>query len=276
MKFIKILWFDIKNGYLKVGINYIFPVLLSIMSFFEVYRKNMIWETTLSFGDCWMYLYGGMKEYIPTAGNAFQFPTMWTAVFLLCAFSVSNYPMKNLQTVGMQILVRAQGRKKWWVSKCLWNLFSTIMFHGIILLTQIGLSVCFQIPLVFETHGKSVATMFGLLLSDFQGAGKIPVTVFLAPLLFSLAINLTEMVITLWTKPVFGFLFICVLLISSAYLFSDKMIGNYAMPIRYNWAIRNGIYYQKGMILSAVILVGAFICGAAKFHRYNILNREDV
>ncbi|MFR5557302.1 MAG: hypothetical protein ACLTKE_11125 [Coprococcus sp.] len=50
-----------------------------------------------------MYLYGGMKEYIPTTGNPFQFPTMWIAIFLFSSFAVLNYPMKDLQNMGTQI-----------------------------------------------------------------------------------------------------------------------------------------------------------------------------
>ena len=98
MKFIKVLWFDLKNGYFKGVSCYIFPLFIAIIGFFELHRRIAIWGTEVALGDYWMYLYGGMKEYIPTTGNPFQFPTMWIAVFLFSSFAVLNYPMKIYKT----------------------------------------------------------------------------------------------------------------------------------------------------------------------------------
>ena len=70
-------------------------------------------------------------------------------------------------------------------------------------------------------------------------------------------------------------LVICIMMLSSAYFLSDIMIGNFAMPIRYEWAIENGVSYQKGLLFSFGILFIAFICGIMKFRRYDILNKEE-
>lgn len=220
MKFIKVLWFDLKNGYFKGVSCYIFPLFIAIIGFFELHRRIAIWGTEVALGDYWMYLYGGMKEYIPTTGNPFQFPTMWIAVFLFSSFAVLNYPMKDLQNMGTQILVHVQGRTKWWISKCLWNVLSTVLYHGIILLVLVILCICFQEPLSFEAHADSIATMFGLWVSEFRGGGVIPIAVILTPVILSIAINLLQMVLLLFTKPVFSFLVICIMMLSSAYFLS--------------------------------------------------------
>ena len=212
MKFIKVLWFDLKNGYFKGVSCYIFPLFIAIIGFFELHRRIAIWGTEVALGDYWMYLYGGMKEYIPTTGNPFQFPTMWIAVFLFSSFAVLNYPMKDLQNMGTQILVHVQGRTKWWISKCLWNVLSTVLYHGIILLVLVILCICFQEPLSFEAHADSIATMFGLWVSEFRGGGVIPIAVILTPVILSIAINLLQMVLLLFTKPVFSFLVICIMM----------------------------------------------------------------
>ena len=124
MKFIKVLWFDLKNGYFKGVSCYIFPLFIAIIGFFELHRRIAIWGTEVALGDYWMYLYGGMKEYIPTTGNPFQFPTMWIAVFLFSSFAVLNYPMKDLQNMGTQILVHVQGRTKCFIYRFVsWNYF---------------------------------------------------------------------------------------------------------------------------------------------------------
>ena len=40
MKFIKVLWFDLKNGYFKGVSCYIFPLFIAIIGFFELHEKN--------------------------------------------------------------------------------------------------------------------------------------------------------------------------------------------------------------------------------------------
>ena len=105
MKFIKVLWFDLKNGYFKGVSCYIFPLFIAIIGFFELHRRIAIWGTEVALGDYWMYLYGGMKEYIPTTGNPFQFPTMWIAVFLFSYKTWEHrfwYMFKDEQNGGYQ------------------------------------------------------------------------------------------------------------------------------------------------------------------------------
>ena len=46
---------------------------------------------------------------------------------------------------------------------------STVLYHGIILLVLVILCICFQEPLSFEAHADSIATMFGLWVSEFEG-----------------------------------------------------------------------------------------------------------
>ena len=61
MKFIKVLWFDLKNGYFKGVSCYIFPLFIAIIGFFELHRRIAIWGTEVALGDYWMYLYGGLQ-----------------------------------------------------------------------------------------------------------------------------------------------------------------------------------------------------------------------
>ena len=44
--------------------------------------------------------------------------------------------------------------------------FITVSYHGIILLVLVILCICFQEPLTFEVHTDSIATMFGLWVSQ--------------------------------------------------------------------------------------------------------------
>lgn len=274
MKFIRVLWFDMKNGYVKYPIIYLFPACIAGIAFMDVHRQITAWGLEASFYDYWMYLYGGMKEYIPMAGNPFQFPTIWIMVFVLASFEVLNYPMRDLQNTGTQILVHARGRSKWWLSKCLWNIFSTMAHHAIILIILWILCVSFDVPLTWELHSKTITPMFALGVEEFQGTSVLPLSVFFAPIVFSIAINIFQMFLSLFVKPVFSFLFISMTMLSSAYLLTDKMIGNYAMVMRYKWAISNGVSHLNGIVLSFGMILFSMVLGTVRFRRYDILSKE--
>ncbi len=173
MKFIRLVWLDIKNGYVKQPLFYIFPLFIVGMGFADSYRQVSVWETKSALGDYWLYLYGGMKEYVPTLGNPFQFPAIWIMVFLMSSFLVMSYPMRDLQSTGTQMLVHAQGRSKWWISKCFWNLFSTFSYHITVLLLIVLLCIFVDVPITWEIHQKTIISMFSLGIEDFQGASCI-------------------------------------------------------------------------------------------------------
>ena len=69
MKFIKVLWFDLKNGYFKGVSCYIFPLFIAIIGFFELHRRIAIWGTEVALGDYWMYLYGSIWNCATKVGS---------------------------------------------------------------------------------------------------------------------------------------------------------------------------------------------------------------
>lgn len=274
MRFIRLFWFDMKNGYIKYPFLYLFPAFIASIGFIDVHRQIAVWGREASLGDYWMYLYGGMKEYVPMVGNPFQFPVIWIMVFLLSSFAVLNYPTKDLQSTGTQLLVHVQGRSKWWFSKCLWNIFSTIAYHVTILAVLLLFCICFEVPLTRELHSETIVPMFALGIADFQGGSILPLSVLATPVIFSIAINILQMFLSLLMKPVFSFLLVSMTMLSSAYLLSAGIIGNYAMPIRYQWAMENGVSHRSGLVLSFGILVFSVVFGMIRFRRYDVLNKE--
>jgi hypothetical protein len=102
----------------------------------------------------------------------------------------------------------------------------------------------------------------------------IPILVFALPPLISIGINLVQMTLSLFIKPVFSFLAVLTLLVSSAYLLAPYMIGNYAMPMRHNWVVQNGLSCQTGLIIIAGLVILPVVIGFVRFRLYDILNKE--
>lgn len=169
MKYIRLLWFDLKNGYFKYPFAYVSAIIIAVSGSLEVHRLSMIWEKKISAIDYWLYFYGGMKEYIPIAGNAFEFPSMWMLVFLVGAFITLYYPTRDLQKMGMHILVSAQNRKKWWISKCIWNILITLAYHGCIMLIVFGVSKFFDDTWSGKLNPTFASSVFGMGTTEFPG-----------------------------------------------------------------------------------------------------------
>ena len=97
-------------------------------------------------------------------------------------------------------------------------------------------------------------------------------TMLLSPVFVSVGINLLQMVVALFIKPMFGFLVTAFLMISSAYFTSPYLIGNYAMPMRYDVVIIDGVSASAGILISVILALAVVVIGSIRFHRYDILS----
>lgn len=274
MKFIRLVWFDLKNGYFKNFFLLFAPIVITLFGCMEVKRLGTVWEEQVGAMDCWVYLYGGMKEYIPMAGNGFEFPAIWMLVFLMSAFCTLNYPMHDLHKMGRNVLVSGKSRKLWWFSKCSWNFLATVGYHGAILLIIFIICKVLRMPLARKMNAAFIVNFFGMGTTEFVGDEKMSFAVMGSVLLFSIAINMLQMVLTLYMKPIFSFLIVCIILLSSSYFMLPIMIGNYGMVMRYQGIIENGVSQKVGVMISLGILLGSILVGNRRFRKYDILNQE--
>lgn len=280
MKFIKYLLFDLKQGILYNKLLLITPVAIAVITFLDFSMKanrflndGMIKEA-VSYGDYWFYLYGGMKKYIPTPGDPFLFPVVWIVIFLILPFILLNYPFQDLYGIGQQIIVRSGRRTIWWLSKCGWNILGTLIYHFLIQVTGGVLFYIFHKDLSNKIHMDFVKLAFNAEQQEIWMRYSLPFMVIILPVIVSAAINLLQMTFSLFIKPVFGFFTVAAVLLSSAYLLSPALIGNYAMAYRCSWMLKEGVSAASGLILSIILLFLAAFLGLIKFYIYDILESE--
>lgn len=277
MKSIRYLLFDFKQGILRNWPLLLSPVGIAAVTFFDFSAKAHRYlldgriENIVCYGDYWFYLYGGMHEYTPSPGNAFQFPIVWTLVFLVLPFILLNYPFKDMYGAGQQVLVRARKRTVWWLSKCCWNLFGTVFYHLIMQITGMMLFLVFQMDISNRIHMDFIDLVFRIGHQEVWQPSLISFRVLFLPVLVSAAINMLQMMISLFMKPMFSFVAVAVLLLTSAYLLSPFLIGNYAMAFRYDWMLKVGVSVSAGKWISTVILLIAVLIGLMRFRLYDIL-----
>jgi len=128
MRFFKLIKYDLSYGIfnLKNLIKYIIFILFFTVACFELSGRLMGISSYqdvsgISAGDHLFYIFGGMKEYIPSPSDPFQIPYLWLINHLLILYFTLHYASDDLSGVGQQMIYRAGGRIKWWVSKCIWN-----------------------------------------------------------------------------------------------------------------------------------------------------------
>ena len=115
--------------------------------------------------------------------------------------------------------------------------------------------------------------MFGVLLDEIP-SGQIPFSVLCTPIMLSVAVNMFQMMLTLFLKPMFSFLFSSALFLVSAYIMSPVMLGNYGMVLRMKWMNEQGVPQITGFLVCLLILGFSVLVGMVRFRRMDILNEE--
>lgn len=279
MKFIKLICFDIKNGIIKNRFFIISVLLVSLLfciDFSVTIYKVRAYDPECSFGDMLVYVYGGMKEYVPSRENRFFFPVIWSILIITQYFGTLSYPFENLNGYGKQILLRTEGRSLWWLSKCVWNITYSLFYHCSIWVVLLIYSLIRGYNIAFGVNTELIIYLFDIydtesstIVSDNL---RIPVTSFFLPIFVSVALNILEMTISMFSKTIISFLVMSCLTISSAYFLNDIFLGNYEMIVRYNIVVSNGINCSTGYILSLTVIIIAVIVGLLKFRSYDIIN----
>ena len=270
---------DLHNGLFKNNFLIVSPLLLGTVFFLDYWHRvqililaNQLKLEQTSIGDCWMYIYGGMRVYIPQENDKFHFPVTWMILFMLGTFLVLNYPFKDLESSGQQVLVRMGGYREWWLSKCVWNIVSVFYYHGMVILTSLGLCVIKGIPVSRKINITLLCRLFDIVdpacFWDSEDSGRFGLGWVMLPICMAAAITLFQMMLSLFLKPILAFLISTVLFITSAYLFLPFVPGNYAVALRGEWLLVDGMKLINGYIMVIFMAVSAVTIGFIKFKKY--------
>ena len=272
MMFFRTAYFDVKNSFnLEWKKLLVVPIgfLTVCFPFYLRYAKKGVG----TFGDFWLYIFGGMRACV--RGEAFEFPVIWTVVFLYLFYITLYYPYNDLLGFGLNVLVRSGSRFYWWLSKCFWNAFAVVMFFCLGLASVALFCVFTGRPLSMEISSLVYTEVFEMA-EDFVYPSSYTVgTLIGMPLLTAVAISQLQMLLSLWLRPIFSFGVTAAILISSAYYLKPFMIGNYAMPVRYDAVVPNGVSLGIGVIILSAIIIACIVVGGISFRYYDIINKEN-
>lgn len=235
---------------------------LCIIYFTDTLHVENVITEKLTITDFWIFFFKGMNIYIPAEGNFFQIPVIWILSQVLFSLVVFNYPTQDLYTYGTQILIRTKNRFSWWISKCIWNIFS--------------ICLCYFIAFVS-------ACIFSFILGQFSFIPSISindinielfVAIFLLPPLTTITITLFQMTLSFILSPVYSFFIVMCYLIASAYYCSPALIGNFSMIIRNQLFEPDGSNNLTAIIVNISLIVIIILIGLFYFRKHDILKKR--
>ncbi len=277
MMFIKLIRYDLRNGLLRCWKKFLISFCMFTVFCFDLYlnwsncRLN---PSDLSLGDYALFLFRGMREYIPDSSQPFIFPILWMLFYILIFYIVLYYPFQDLNGFGKNILVNSRKRSLWWLSKCVWIIFSVITYFALAWAAAIIFSLTTGTNLSLQIN-KLQLMMLGvrdvemvLPIKNFVGLAII------LPPLVAISMCLMQLTISLFVKPLYSFLFSISVLLISAYYKSELLLGNYAMLIRLDIWSENGLKSINGIYFSIILGLVSIVIGCIYFCRTDIMNKE--
>ncbi len=207
-------------------------------------------------------------------------PYMWLSIFIFSMFTVFDYAHDDISNFGMQIISRTGKRASWWHSKCIWSILSGIYYYALFLLTMIVFAAM---------NGYSVRFNDNVMLSDllancsayytYKGAETISGTdllmFILSPLIVICTLNIFQMALSLFIKPLYSFFITLGVLLLSAFVDWLAVFPRSAMMTFSSHYQQNGYSMKTGLVVCAVVIFASAVIGRIWFRRYDILPQKN-
>lgn len=270
--------FDLTHGLFKRGMWVRYIIWFSFFVLASLEFTGALTSLELSrytYGDYLLSIFGGMREYTPTPGEPFRIPYLWLINHIGILYFTLHYMHDDLDGFGRQMILRSGSRTAWWLSKCIWNTAVVVLLYFIAWGTVFLFASANRAIWSFEIS-PFMAEMMVFGSKQIAGAGR-PVTLEITflPLLVTLAISQVQMLLCLVVRPAISYVISIVLFVSSAYYLSPFFLGNYAMALRSEKIVSNGVSGTLGVGLCLILILVSIVLGITLFQKYNILDKED-
>jgi hypothetical protein len=270
MRCFKLWGHDVKNGILRNGLFLLTPICVGILCS-QCRGLLALWEQPGNWAVYLSYCFKGLAMIPPN----FQLPILWIVMMVLPLAITLQYPFRDMNTIGPQMLLRSGSRVTWWLCKCGWNGLCTAVYFALIYATIAVFCLCHGVALSLDTPMSSMIVVFSeadiTTAVEEMTRGQTVFSLLLMPFLTVAAMNLLEMLLSLLFRPVYGFLFSVALVAASSYITSPLLIGNYANLSRCGAFIHDGLDGKIGCLICLGVMAFSVATGAVIFHRRDIL-----
>lgn len=275
MIFCKILIHDLRCGILRL--RFLIVPFIAIIPLGEFHWLTSVYNISGTSMDMLFYIFRGANpvSVLPGTNERVELPLLWLLVIGSCLLLNMDYFLNDLALSGQQVIIRCKKRSEWYISKCIWNMFSTLSFFLLLITGVVVFTFLSDSQLSLSVSLDTIAVLFGVQGLDTFSFGQAIIIGITLPCVTIMALNLLEMTLCLYVKPILSFLFCVGLLVLSVYCDDSFILGNGAMTIRNIVNRTESASVQMVFISTALIIIGCIILGMIRFIHMDILPKED-
>lgn len=272
--FFGILVSDIKIGckknLMKYGVVLFFAV-VSTVFFSKILHMKCDEALTKQAGiyDVLVYLLGGVNP-MAKGDKTFEIPIMWMSMRLLVCSCIFVYPIKDLYSRGVTVLLKYGSKTKWWLSKCVWTILQVLIVYAIFFGGTIGTSYILGINK--WTYLKDIgARMSGAIIINQDNLLLLCIVL---PLTYAIIMAMIEINLSLAVEPVFAFLGVVIYDILSTCIMNPVLLGNISMVLRIKGVASRGIELAAPLIVGVLLGLLSVIIGIKYLKKKDILGND--
>lgn len=276
MNFAKLLSHDLRCGALRW--RYLLAAVFFLLPCIQLRSRLALMETGGTFGDYLMYCFMGSIPYDAATGEPdYQLPVLWLLSMGGCLLLNLDYLLYDLTNAGQQVIVRSGVRRDWYLSKCLWNAIACCGYFLLACLSVLAFVLAAGGQAVWENTPVVTLSAFHRVINDMisLSPGQVIICAALLPLLTMMALNILEMTLCLFLKPIISFLITMLLLITAVYWNSPFVFGNGGMVMRSRFLAADGADPIISIVFAFIVLAGSILAGCLRFRRADILGSEE-
>lgn len=249
MKAYRVISFSIRQGMRSYPLFWCAPLLFGLAA--GAFETSFGTAAEASLADVILFCFRGMEPVNLENPDEFRIPMLWIALILWCSLSVTG-KAEECTGYGQQIFLRSGDRRLWWLSQCCWNAVTTLTYYMLGFVTLLG-----------------CALAKGWRITGFC------VFRLVAPIILgTVCWNLLQMYIAMYTGTVISVFVTCTMLISSIYINSPFLMGNYWMAMRCSPVMEGGVEPSAGCLISCAMAGVAIFAGMEHSRRMDYIRKE--
>lgn len=276
MKIMKMLKRDMKQGTLRHWCRYlVIPVVVILMSSgLAAYVARLYADRAIggegTIVDYYLYIMQGMSIYHFSPESIFEIPITWFMLHIGMAYVTAYYPYQDFTEYGKTTLLAGASRTKWWLSKMLWCMISTLLYYVVIMLSCAIVALAYGAKAELSYSEDLLASLFGDAVFYTDGKELVLLAV-VVPFLVSVMLLELQMLLGFLVTPVISFAISCGVYIVSAYYTCWWLPGSYTMWQRSSYISYEGVRPDSGLLLAGFGILCVAIVGTMYFREKDVL-----
>ncbi|MCD7811036.1 MAG: hypothetical protein LUG91_04170 [Ruminococcus sp.] len=287
MNVFKIVLCDVKEGIIKNKRNIIIPFLCFLQCLYaqinvDFYKEYYGISGKTSQLDLLTEIFHGSDPIGKNLNPDIKIvvPYLWLSIFAFAVFISFDYMHNDLTQFGIQILSRTKKRRVWWISKCIWCYSSSLWFYFLFIFFSAVFCIANGYD-VFRTGNIETINVIAdrSVIYEYIGIDHLSalymLSIICTPLIVICTLNMLQMLLCLFIKPMYGYLIIIGLIIIG--ILTDAPIAFTRMGmVTFNNNYFNEAYDDFfGLWICIAINIICIIIGTLYFKRYDIIPDKD-